>query len=563
MRLRPYQAEAVAGVRSVLARERSTLVVMPTGAGKSLVAAEIMRTSTSRSSAALFLAHRGELLSQIAAKLRACRISPTLEMGEAYAAKHRRVVLASPQTLRGRRLRSFDPRAFDLIVVDEAHRSLAKSYRDILAYFSSAKILGLTASPERADGRSLSEVYASVAYRLHARRAIADGWLAPPSVVRIQLSTLDTAAVPKRGSDLSGPDLASAMLGSTTTHEIAEAIEHNAAGARCLSFHSSVASARAVTHVLNVARPGSARCVDGETPAGERSATIALHAAGGFPYLCNCDVLVEGYDDPAIVVVAVARPTTSRVLLTQTIGRALRAHPGKARAKILSFVGRSFDERLAHPGDVLAGRRLAAEARYAMDRVLSDGDVHDLESVLASAERLDLDHQEALASGVRSWLRSASAILGDVTYAIPVVAESALAVSDATIELLVGAGFEREDIPSTLTERTASEVLSVEDRRRGDGFCSYATGRALTRAGVNPVDLAADRAAELVSVLAAADWEPWALSGQPEAAEYTKAWDAITYRAGDEQPKMPQGPQRSGGDRGDVDVAERGTDLHG
>lgn len=177
--LRPYQHDALAAVRARFeAGERSTLVLMPTGTGKTRMFADLVRQGTAAGRRALVLAHRSELLTQAATALAAAGVWVAIEQAERRAGRAHAVV-ASVQTLRGRRLASWPRDSFDLVVIDEGHHAIAKTHRDILEHFAEARVLGVTATADRADGEGLGTVFESVAYRYELGTAIRDGCSRP------------------------------------------------------------------------------------------------------------------------------------------------------------------------------------------------------------------------------------------------------------------------------------------------------------------------------------------------------------------------------------------------
>lgn len=209
--LRPYQVAAVAGVRERFAAgDRATLLVLPTGTGKTVVFAEVARRVVARGRRVLVLAHRRELLEQAIGKLAAAGVRAELEQGPARAGDAP-VVVASVATLRGPRLASWARDAFALVVVDEAHHATATSYRAILDHFAPARALGVTATPDRADGAGLGAVFESVAFRFDVATAIREGWLAAIRGRRINLEGLDLDRVRTVAGDLDRTELATIM----------------------------------------------------------------------------------------------------------------------------------------------------------------------------------------------------------------------------------------------------------------------------------------------------------------------------------------------------------------
>jgi superfamily II DNA or RNA helicase len=196
--LRHYQDQAIDAVLAEWAEgHRATLLVAATGLGKTTMFAELLRRRASHGRS-LVIAHREELINQAAARIEAqTGLTVGVEMADSRSShlQPQQVVVATMQTLRGKRLGGFPKDAFATIVIDEAHRSLAKSYRTIADHFAGAKLLGVTATPDRSDKLGLGAVYQSVAYQYDIAEAIADGWLVPLVQHRVHCSALDVSQV--------------------------------------------------------------------------------------------------------------------------------------------------------------------------------------------------------------------------------------------------------------------------------------------------------------------------------------------------------------------------------
>lgn len=287
---------------------------MPTGTGKTVVFAELVRRQqTNGGGRALIVAHRTELLEQARNKLRDVGVWAALEKAE-HRSRTERVVVASVQTLKGKRLRRFRPDEFDTIIVDEAHHATAASYRGILEYFKTALVLGVTATPDRADGTALGEIFASVAYRYELRDAIRDQWLVPIVARRIFLEKVDLSAIKSRAGDLAQDELAEVMATDEAVVGVVVPLLEQAGDRRTIVFGVDVAHSTAIAHALCERRPGSARVAHGEMDAGTRAELLADFRAGRFQFLVNCALFTEGFDEPCVACVACARPTKSRAL---------------------------------------------------------------------------------------------------------------------------------------------------------------------------------------------------------------------------------------------------------
>ncbi len=384
MQLRPYQRDAIAAVgERWRAGDRSTLLVMPTGCGKTIVFADIARRLAARGGRSLVVAHRTELLDQAAAKLRDAGVHAEVEQADRVARADAPVVVASVQTLRGRRLARFDPDAFDAVILDESHRSISQGYRDILKHFATARVLGVTATPDRLDGIGLHVVFDSVAYRYELADAIRDGWLAPLRALRVHIRGMDLSSIQTRAGDLAQDQLGVLLSDPRLVHGIARALVTESGRRRTMAFAVNVAHAYALAEACCQLEPGSARAVHGEVSRDERATALRDFREGRVRILINCALWTEGFDEPSIECVGIARPTKSRSLLCQMIGRGTRTHPGKGDCLVLDFTGSTGRHQLATPVDVLAGAMLRDDERAAAERALSETAPVDVAEVLA------------------------------------------------------------------------------------------------------------------------------------------------------------------------------------
>ena len=338
VRLRPYQVEAVDGVRSAVRRgARRCLLVAATGSGKTTIACELVRLSAVRERRALFVAHRRELITQAYERLIDFGI-PESNLGVIMANDPRRnpgarVQVASIDTLRNRA----KPRA-DLVIVDECHRALANSYRDLQQHYSRAVHLGLTATPYRADGRGLGDAYDDLVVVTSPRALIAEGFLVEPRVFTVPPSALpDLSAIRTRGGDYDKRALEDAVDQKSLVGNLVEHWRRYADGVRTVVFATSVAHSRHITErFLEAGVP--AEHLDGTTPNDERDAIIARLASGETLVVPNVGVLCEGFDSPPVKCAILARPTKSTGLYLQMAGRILRPWQDQA-AIILDHAG--------------------------------------------------------------------------------------------------------------------------------------------------------------------------------------------------------------------------------
>ena len=428
MKLRPYQHDAVASCKSSLEKVGSTLLVMPTGTGKTVVFSQLVRDNPGRS---LVLAHREELIYQAARKIEnVCGFRPAIEMAELKSNEsiggglfQNRCVVASVQTLNAkwgnsRRRNKFSPHDFSLVIIDEAHHSVASSYMDTIEHFrrnKDLKICGVSATPDRADKQALGAVFEDVAYTYEIFQAITDGWLVPIVSNQVVVQSLDFSHVRKTAGDLNQGDLAKVVELESNLHGIATPVVEIAGNRKALIFATTVNQAYDLCAIIN--RHGKkAAFIHGKTPKDERREIIRRYATGEYQFLCNVGIATEGFDDPEIGVVAIARPTMSRALYTQMAGRGTRVLPGvvdgihspedrrkaivesnKPNVEIIDFVGNSSKHRLVTSADILGGKYPDRVADRAAKIAQKSEDPMDLISLM---ERASQEEEEAQVSGL-------------------------------------------------------------------------------------------------------------------------------------------------------------------
>jgi len=447
----------------------------------------------------------------------------SIDQGQRKGNQQADVVVGSVQTLRGVRLERYAPTAFSLVIVDEAHHTAAQSYRSILERFTSAKVLGVTATPDRADGKALGKIFESVAFTYEMRRAIAEKHLAPLRAKRILVEDMDLSAVKTHHGDFDQGELSKVLNDEHNLLGVVRPLLEQAGDRKTLVFGVDVAHARSLAEVINAHKTGKAIALDGTSSPEERAAVLSLFRQGVFQFLCNCALFTEGFDEPDIACVALVRPTQSRTLHTQMIGRGTRKAPGKDDCLVLDFVGNSGKHRLIGPADALAGRDLSDEERKIVERNL-DGQL-ELEDVLASAELEAAERKAARRRELNSAAlvlyreREIDLFLGDHMAAFD--HDSDAAKRPATSAQL--AAIETAKLgkpPAGITEAEAEAMLAAVKARRKAGLCTVPQARCLEkRLNCDTKGMTFERASTLITMVAARDaWRnPWVvLSGQPE-----------------------------------------------
>jgi superfamily II DNA or RNA helicase len=336
--------------------------------GKTIKFAHIAnrRSQTGR---VLILAHRDELLDQARDKLfKACSLLSSKEKAADYADLDAGVVVASVQTLsRDHRLQRFAHDHFRTVIVDEAHHTLAESYERILTRFDGAKVLGVTATPDRGDRRSLGRYYEDIAFEINLLDMIRDGWLCPIRIKTVPLE-IDISRVGMRAGDYSEEELAIAL--EPLLQELAAAICTHAGTRKSLVFVPLVRTSNQFALILR-SHGLAAESISGESP--DRKEILARFASGETRVLCNAMLLTEGYDAPSIDCVVSLRPTTIRSLYAQQVGRGTRIHDGKKDLLLLDFLWLSRTHNLVGPASLIAKDEDEAAAVTSMLRK-TDGD---------------------------------------------------------------------------------------------------------------------------------------------------------------------------------------------
>lgn len=357
--LRPYQAESIAAIEGEWKQgHRRTLLVLPTGCGKTIVFCKLTENRVRAGERVLILAHRGELLQQAADKLlKATGLRCAVEKAEESCLDSwYRVTVGSVQSLmREKRLSQFPPDYFGTIVIDEAHHVLSDGYQRVLEHFSSAHVLGVTATPDRGDMRNLGSVFESLAYEYTLPRAIREGYLCPIRVQTIPLN-LDLRNVGVSGGDFKAGELGSALDPYLT--QIAEEMAAVCMERKTVVFLPLIQTSRKFRDILNQ-RGFRAAEVNGESA--DRAEVLAAFDRGEYNVLCNSMLLTEGWDCPSVDCIVVLRPTKVRSLYCQMIGRGTRLHPGKEYLLVLDFLWHTERHELCRPACLIAGNDEVAQ----------------------------------------------------------------------------------------------------------------------------------------------------------------------------------------------------------
>ena len=361
MELRPYQKEAKEAIFEQWDSGVSkTLLVLPTGCGKTVVFAKVTEECVRQGDRVLILAHRGELLEQAADKLmKTTGLGCALEKAESSCqGSWFRVVVGSVQTLmREKRLNSFDPFYFNTIIIDEAHHCISDSYQRVLQHFPHAHVLGVTATPDRGDMRNLGAYFESLAYEYTLPKAIKEGYLSPIKALTIPLK-IDMSSVSVQAGDFKASEIGTAL--DPYLPGIAEEMQKYCMDKKTVVFLPLVKTSQKFRDLLNQYGFRAAE-VNGDSQ--DRAEILKVFDAGKSNVLCNSLLLTEGWDCPSVNCIVVLRPTKVRSLYCQMVGRGTRLSPetGKDHLLLLDFLWHTERHELCHPASLICENEEVAQ----------------------------------------------------------------------------------------------------------------------------------------------------------------------------------------------------------
>lgn len=372
MELRPYQKECIDAVESFWADNpaQNAGVSLPTGAGKTVIMSAMAKRAVDRGERVVIIVHRHELVEQTVAKLQAA--DPMLFVGVVKANRNEvmaDVIVASLQTLaRPGRVEKLG--RVDMVIYDEAHGSASDSAIDVMkrlgAIGEGAKAAGFSATFYRADRRPLDVVWDEIVYEKDILWAVREGYLSDAEGLAVPIKGLDLGGVKESGGDYQDKALGQAMLDAHAAEQVARAFLENAADRKAICFAPTVAAAGAISAELN-SLGITAETVTGKTPAGERKEMYARLRSGATRVLSSVAVLTEGFDEPSVDCVIMARPTKSQGLYVQCVGRGLRLSPGKKDCLILDVSGSAEENSLIALPDLAGVEKEPGEPRSLKD----------------------------------------------------------------------------------------------------------------------------------------------------------------------------------------------------
>jgi len=493
-RLRPYQQEAIDAVRDHWQEWDRELLVMATGTGKTYTAKCIIEDRLNNGSV-LFMAHRDELIEQARATF-----------GDAGKVKGpetdiRPITVGSVQTLINRQRYE----GFKTLVIDEAHHAVSESYQRVLAQYPDAKVLGLTATPDR---KGLGNVFEGIAYEYGLRDAVKDGYLSQ-IVARTIPIDIDLTKVKTRVGDFEVTGLVEAL--EPYLPEIAKSMVEHAMDRKTVVFLPLVRMAQEFAEMLR--NYGfDAREVDGQSQDRKETLEWFSHAGKG-SVICNAMLLTEGYDCPDVDCVVVLRPTKVRSLYAQMVGRGTRLAPNKKDCLILDFLWLSTRHDLCRPASLITGNDEDAEK-------VSEKAVEEELELFDALTDVEEQRRNALADAIRANAKRKARLVDPLTFFVDVNEVALLdyvpefpwetqPATDKQIRLIENAGINTDG----MCKGQASKVIDAIFRRRDAGLATAKQMRMLEQKGFQNVGLwTFAQASDMMGRLAKNKWRvPWGI----------------------------------------------------
>ena len=513
MKLRDYQEEA----RTAIANEwekgvKKTLLVLPTGCGKTIVFSKVVEDRVKRGERVLILAHRSELLDQASDKLaKATGIFTATEKAEQSCLNSWfRVVVGSVQTLqRPKRLAQFDKDYFDTIVVDEAHHCISDSYQRVLEHFSNANVLGVTATPDRGDMRNLGSYFESLAYEYTLPKAIKNGYLSPIKALTIPLE-LDLSAVSMQSGDFKASEVGTAL--DPYLEQIADEMLKYCVDKKTVVFLPLVKTSQKFRDILNE-KGFKAAEVNGDSK--DRADVLDDFSKGKYNVLCNSMLLTEGWDEPSVDCIVVLRPTKVRSLYSQMVGRGTRLYPGKEDLLLLDFLWHTERHELCHPASLICENEEVAK-KMTENMEIAAGTAIDIEEAEEkAASDVVAQREEALAKQLEEMRRRKRKLVDPLQFEMSIQAEDLSTYipsfgwemappSDKQIKALEKCGI----FPDTIDNAgKASMILDRLSKRRDEGLTTPKQIRFLEGKGFKHVGMWQFQSAKhMIDRIAANGW---------------------------------------------------------
>jgi superfamily II DNA or RNA helicase len=447
-----------------------------------------------------------------------------------------RVVVGSVQTLmRPQRLRQFPPDYFGAVVIDEAHHCLADSYQRVLKHFEGANVLGVTATPDRTDMRNLGQYFDSLAYEYTLPRAIREGWLCPIRALTIPLR-LDISKVGVAAGDYKPSELGTAL--DPYLEQIADEMLTACAGRRTVVFLPLVATSQKFRDILT-SRGIRAAEVNGNSA--DRAEVIRDFAAGKYDVLCNSMLLTEGWDCPSVDCIVVLRPTKSRSLYCQMVGRGTRIAPGKDHLLLLDFLWLTERHELCRPAALICESADVAQ-KMTENLEAAEGAVDLEEAEEKAASDVVAEREAALAKQLEEMRRRKKKLVDPLQFEMSIAAEDLSGYvpsfgwemappSEKQLAALEKQGINPDDVDSA---GKASKLLDRLRARRAEGLTTpkqirFLEGKGFMHVGTWPFDAAK----KLIDRIAANNWRvPYQIDPLTYVPEPTEPTSKLYYWEG-------------------------------
>ncbi len=513
MKLRPYQQAAREAILGEWDKgNKKTLLVLPTGTGKTIVFSGVAEDCVRNGERVLIMAHRGELLEQAADKLsQATGLGCAVEKAEdSCLGSWFRVVVGSVQTLmREKRLAQFPKNFFDTIIVDEAHHCISDSYQKVLNYFEESKVLGVTATPDRGDMKNLGTYFESLAYEYTLPKAIKEGYLTPIKAQTIPLK-LDLTGVGQQAGDFKTSDLGTAL--DPYLNQIAEEMAKYCMDRKSVVFLPLVKTSQKFRDILQKKGFNAAE-VNGDSK--DRAEILKDFDEGKYNVLCNSMLLTEGWDCPSVDCIVVLRPTKVRSLYSQMVGRGTRLFPGKDYLLLLDFLWHTERHELCHPAHLICENEEVAKKMT--ENIETAGCPVDIEEAEQKAtEDVVSQREEALAKQLKEMRSRKRKLVDPLHFEMSIQAEDLASYvpafgwemgppSDKQIKALEKMGIFPDEIDNA---GKATKLLERLDKRRWDGLTTPKQIRFLESRGFEHVGTwQFEGAKNLIDRIAASGWK--------------------------------------------------------
>lgn len=423
MELRPYQSQAMEKITDDWeSGVKRTLLVLPTGCGKTVVFSKIAEDRVKHGDRVLILAHRGELLTQASDKLfRVTGLRTAVEKAdETCLGSWFRVTVGSVQSLgRESRLSKFPSDYFGTVIIDEAHHALSEGYKRVLEHFSESRVLGVTATPDRGDRRSLGEYFEKISFEYTLPKAIKEGYLSPIKALTIPLK-VDLSSVGTQNGDYKAGDLGNAL--DPYLYNIADEMLANCRDRKTVVFLPLIATSKKFCEILN-SKGFRAAEVNGESA--DRAEVLEAFERGEYNVLCNSMLLTEGWDCPPVDCIVPLRPTKVRSLYCQMVGRGTRPCEGKENLLLLDFLWHTEKHELCRPAHLICeSDEVADKMTENLEKASETGVPIDLEEAEEeAASDVVAERENALAERLAEMKKRKRALVDPLQFEMSIQAE--------------------------------------------------------------------------------------------------------------------------------------------